>query len=75
MAPPRPYWKRLISNFPWFLARSRFTRRRRQASESPSGKQSLRQQLIDEGTGEPIDPDDKGRGYEVDKGVYLRVED
>ena len=35
----------------------------------------LRQQLIDEETGEPIDPDDKGRGYEVDKGVYLRVED
>src|SRR4029077_5131212 len=23
----------------------------------------------------PIDPDDKGRGYEVDKGVYLPVED
>ena len=30
---------------------------------------------MDEGTGEPIDPDDKGRGYEVDKGVYLPVED
>jgi DNA end-binding protein Ku len=35
----------------------------------------LRQQLVDEETGEPIAPDDKGRGYEVDKGVYLRVED
>ena len=35
----------------------------------------LRQQLIDEGTGDPIDPEDKGRGYEVDKGVYLQVED
>ena len=35
----------------------------------------LRQQLIDEGTGDPIEPDDKGRGYEVDKGVYLQVED
>jgi DNA end-binding protein Ku len=31
--------------------------------------------LVDEETGEPIAPDDKGRGYEVDKGVYLRVED
>ena len=30
---------------------------------------------MDEGTGDPIDPDDKGRGYEVDKGVYLQVED
>jgi DNA end-binding protein Ku len=35
----------------------------------------LRQQLIDEETGDPIDADDKGRGYEVEKGVYLRVED
>jgi Ku protein len=35
----------------------------------------LRQQLIDEETGDPIDPDDKGRGYEVDKGVCLRVEE
>ncbi len=35
----------------------------------------LRQQLVDEGTGEPIEADDKGRGYEVDKGVYLQVED
>jgi DNA end-binding protein Ku len=30
---------------------------------------------VDEGTGDPIDPGDKGRGYEVDKGVYLQVED
>jgi DNA end-binding protein Ku len=29
----------------------------------------------DEGTGDPIEADDKGRGYEVDKGVYLQVED
>ena len=35
----------------------------------------LRQQLVDEETGEPIEAVDKGRGYEVDKGVYLRVED
>ena len=26
-------------------------------------------------SGEPIDPEDKGRGYEVEKGVYLQVED
>jgi hypothetical protein len=32
----------------------------------------LRQQLIDEESGQPIDPDDKGRGYEVEKGVYIR---
>jgi DNA end-binding protein Ku len=34
-----------------------------------------RQHLIDEGTGDPIDPGDKGGGYEVDKGVYLQFED
>jgi DNA end-binding protein Ku len=35
----------------------------------------LRQHLIDEGTGDPIEPDDKGRGYEFEKGSYLPVED
>jgi DNA end-binding protein Ku len=35
----------------------------------------LRQQLIDKETGGAIDPGDKGRLYEVDKGVYLKVED
>jgi DNA end-binding protein Ku len=35
----------------------------------------LRQQLVDEDTREPVDSEDRGRGYEVDKGVYLQVED
>jgi DNA end-binding protein Ku len=35
----------------------------------------LRQQLIDEETREPVDPENKGRGYEVAKGEYLIVED
>ena len=35
----------------------------------------LRQQLIDEETREPVDPEHKGRGYEVAKGQYLIVED
>ena len=35
----------------------------------------LRQQLIDEQTREPVDPEHKGRGYEVAKGQYLIVED
>src|SRR6266478_6936179 len=35
----------------------------------------LRQQLIDEETGEPVAPEHKGRGYEVAKGQYLIVED
>ena len=35
----------------------------------------LRQQLIDEKTREPVEPEHKGRGYEVAKGQYLIVED
>jgi DNA end-binding protein Ku len=35
----------------------------------------LRQQLVDEVTREPVESADKGRGYEVDKGVFIPVED
>jgi DNA end-binding protein Ku len=35
----------------------------------------LRQQLIDDVTREPVESADKGRGYEVDKNVYLLIED
>jgi DNA end-binding protein Ku len=35
----------------------------------------LRQQLVDDETREPVDAEDRGRGYEVDKGVYLPVEE
>src|SRR2546429_9470006 len=35
----------------------------------------LRQQLVDEETREPVAPEDKGRGYEVDKGVFIEVDD
>src|ERR1700731_4863167 len=35
----------------------------------------LKQQLVDAGTGEPVDKEDVGRGYEIGKGQYLQVED
>jgi len=35
----------------------------------------LRQQLVDEDSREPVEPQDKGRGYEVAKGQYIQVED
>jgi DNA end-binding protein Ku len=35
----------------------------------------LRQQLVDEVTREPINAGDKGRGYEVEKGVFIPVDD
>ncbi|MCC6889505.1 MAG: Ku protein [Hyphomicrobiales bacterium] len=35
----------------------------------------LRQQLVDEVTREAVEAENKGRGYEVDKGVFIPVED
>jgi DNA end-binding protein Ku len=35
----------------------------------------LRQQLVDDVTREPVEAADKGRGFEVDKNVYLPIED
>jgi DNA end-binding protein Ku len=80
MPPPRPYWKGYLKlslvSCPIALYTATSSGERvafRQINKKTGNR--LRQQLIDEDTGEPVDPDDKGRGYEVDKGVYLRVED
>ena len=35
----------------------------------------LKQQNVDSESGEPVDKDDIGRGYEVAKGQYVQVED
>jgi DNA end-binding protein Ku len=35
----------------------------------------LKQQLVDAETGEPVEKEDVGRGYEVAKGQYIQVED
>jgi DNA end-binding protein Ku len=35
----------------------------------------LKQQLVDAETGDPVEKDDVGRGYEVGKGEYLQVSD
>ena len=73
MAPPRPYWKGYLKlslvSCPIALYTATSSGERvafRQINKKTGNR--LRQQLVDEGTGEPIDPDDKGRGYEVDKG-------
>ena len=80
MAPPRPYWKGYLKlslvSCPIALYTATSPSERvafRQINKKTGNR--LRQQLIDEESGEPIDPDDKGRGYEVENGVYLRVED
>jgi DNA end-binding protein Ku len=33
----------------------------------------LKQQNVDAESGEPIDHEDSGRGYEIGKGQYLRI--
>ena len=80
MAPPRPYWKGFLKlslvSCPIALYTATSSGERvafRQINKKTGHR--LRQQLVDEETGEPVDPDDKGRGYEVDKGVYLQVDD
>jgi Ku protein len=35
----------------------------------------LRQQMVDEQTGRVVDPEHKGRGYELSKGKYVAIED
>ena len=78
MAPPRPYWKGYLKlslvSCPVALYTATSSGDRvafRQINKKTGNR--LRQQLVDEGTGDPIDLDHKGRGYEVDKGVYLRL--
>jgi DNA end-binding protein Ku len=78
--PPRPYWKGFLKlslvTCPIALYTATSSGERvafRQISKKTGNR--LRQQLIDEGTEEIIESGDKGRGYEVDKGVYLPIED
>ena len=80
MPPPRPYWKGYLKlslvSCPIALYTATSSGERvafRQINKKTGNR--LRQQLVDEETGEPVEAADKGRGYEVDKGVYLRVED
>ena len=76
----RPYWKGYLKlalvSCPIALhaACSRTERIRFRQINKKTGNQ-LRQQLIDEETGEPVDREHRGRGYEVAKGQYLIVED
>jgi DNA end-binding protein Ku len=38
-------------------------------------KHRLRQQMVDEATGDVVDADQKGRGYELSKGRYVEIDD
>jgi DNA end-binding protein Ku len=76
----RPYWKGYLKlalvSCPIALHAACATAERiafRQINKATGNR--LRQQLVDEETREPVDPEHKGRGYEVAKGQYLVVED
>ena len=77
---PRPYWKGYLKLSLVACPVSVFTATT--SSERVSFRQinkqtgnRLRQQLVDDVTREVVESADKVRGYEVDKNVYIRVED
>jgi DNA end-binding protein Ku len=76
----RPYWKGYLKLSLVTCAIALYTAT--SSSEKVAFRQinkrtgsRLRQQLVDEGTGDVVESADKGRGYEVDKGVYLPIDD
>jgi DNA end-binding protein Ku len=76
----RPYWKGYLKlalvSCPIALHAACSSAERiafRQINKATGNR--LRQQLIDEETREPVNPEHRGRGYEVAKGQYLIVED
>lgn len=80
MAPPRPYWKGYLKLSLVACPIALYTAA--SASERVSFRQinkrtghRLRQQLVDEVTREPVEAEDKGRGYEVAKNTFIVVED
>src|SRR5438309_10880975 len=76
----RPYWKGYLKlalvSCPIALHAACSTSERvafRQINKATGNR--LRQQLIDEDTRQPVDPEHKGRGYEIARGQYIIVED
>src|SRR5437879_8746905 len=76
----RPYWKGYLElalvSCPIALHAACSTSERvafRQINKATGNR--LRQQLIDEETRQPVDPEHKRRGYEIARGQYLIVED
>ncbi len=80
MAPSRPYWKGYLKlslvSCPIAVHSATSSTERiafRQINKKTGNR--LKQQLVDEQTGEVVEPADKGRGYEVAKHTYMVVED
>jgi len=78
--PPRPNWKGYLklSLVSCPIALYPATSGSERTSFRQVNKQTgnrLKQQLVDSVTGEPVGPEDKGRGYEIGKNQFLMVED
>jgi DNA end-binding protein Ku len=78
--PARPYWKGYLKlalvSCPVALYSAASSSERvafRQINKKTGNR--LRQQLVDEVTREPVESEDKGRGYEYSKNAYVPVED
>ena len=77
---PRPYWRGYLRlslvNCPILLypATTQAEKTHFHQINKHTGHR-LRQQMIDEETGKPVDKEDKGRGYELSKGKYVEVEE
>ena len=80
MPPPRPYWKgylklSLVScPISVYSATSAGERVAFRQINKQTGNR-LRQQLVDDETGDVVEAADKGRGYEIAKHEYLQIED
>lgn len=78
MAAHRPYWKGYLKlslvTCPVALhaASSRSDKTHFHQINRKTGHR-LRQQMVDEVTGKPVDTDDKGRGYEISGGKYVEI--
>jgi len=80
MAPARAFWKGYLKlslvSCPIALYTGTSVTERvsfRQINKKTGNR--LRQQLVDEVTREPVENEDKGRGYEYAKGAYIEVDD
>jgi DNA end-binding protein Ku len=79
MAPPRAYWKGSLKlslvSCPIVLypASTSVEKTRFHMINTETGNR-LKQQMVDEETGDVVEKDQKGRGYEISKGKYVEIE-
>jgi Ku protein len=76
---PRPYWKGSLKlslvSCPVVLYPASTTATKTHFHQiNTKTKHRLRQQMVDEETGDVVDPDEKTRGYELSKGRYVEIE-